>query len=213
MPNCRAIRVVIADDHTVFREGLSAIIGRSPDMSIAAEGQDWPEAIRKVSAHRPEIALLGARMPGMRAVEGVATIHRKCPGVGIVVLSAFDPEEEARRVVQAGAKGFLLKNCVQEELLECIRTVHEGRTFLAAETAAKLAARVQAPELTERQTEILQLVAEGKTNKEVGVAMGITEGTVKVHVNHIFRKLRVAGRTAAITKALQCGVVRLPTNI
>lgn len=213
MPNSHSIRVVIADDHTVFREGLTAIINRSPDMTVVAEARDWPEAVRKVSSHRPDVALLDVRMPGMRGVEGVATIYKKCPAVGIVLLSAFDLEEEVYRVVQAGAKGFLLKNCVQGELLECVRAVRRGKSFLGAGPAAKLAARVQSPELTERQTEILQLVAEGKTNKEVGVVMGITEGTVKVHVNHIFRKLGVAGRTAAITKALQCGVVRLPTNI
>jgi len=213
MPSLQPIRVVIADDHTVFREGLRAILDRSPGVSVIGEASDWPEAVKKTTSEKPDVALLDIRMPGMRAMEGVAAIHTKCPAVGIVLVSAFDLQEEVYRVVQAGAKGFLLKNCAEEELLACVRTVQAGKTFLGAGPAAKLAARVQGPELTERQAEILQLVAEGKTNKEVGAMMGITEGTVKVHVNHIFRKLGVAGRTAAITKALQYGVVRLPTNI
>lgn len=181
-------------------------------MSVVAEARDWPEAIRKVVSHHPEVALLDVRMPGMDAAEGVSSICRKYPSAGIVLLSAFDPEEEVYGVIQAGARGFLLKDCSRQELRECLRAVHEGKTFLARGPAAKLAARVQASRLTERQTEILQLVTEGKTNKEVGARMSIAEGTVKIHVNHIFRKLGVTGRLAAVTEALQRGIVRLPKS-
>jgi two-component system NarL family response regulator len=125
------------------------------------------------------------------------------------MFSAFDRDEEIYNVIRAGARGFLLKDCDREELRECVRVVHQGKTWLTGRAAAKLAARVQALELTTRQQQILELVAEGKTNKEVGNALSITEGTVKIHVNHILSKLGVGGRVAAVTRALQRGLVRL----
>jgi two-component system NarL family response regulator len=147
-------------------------------------------------------------MPGMSAAEGVAEIHRECPEVGIVMLSAFDAEEDVYGVMQAGASGFMLKSCSGTELRECIRIVHGGGTLLAPGPAAKLAERIQAPELTERQAQILQLLAEGRTNKEIGDALRITEGTVKLHVNRIFYKLGVRSRAAAAAKALHRGLAR-----
>lgn len=202
------IRIVIADDHTVVREGLSTMINRGTDMSVAAEATDWPEAIEQVVQKRPDIALLDVRMPGMSAADGVAEIHRECPEVGIIMLSAFDAEEDVYGVMQAGASGFMLKSCSGTELRECIRVVHGGGTLLAPGPAAKLAERIQAPELTERQSQILQLLAEGRTNKEIGDALKITEGTVKLHVNRIFYKLGVRSRAAAAAKALQRGLAR-----
>lgn len=182
-------------------------------MSVIAEAGSWPEAIQKVTEHRPEVALLDLRMPGMRAIDGVAILSKECPEVGIVLLSAFDADEEVYGAIRAGARGFLLKDCTRDELRECIRAVHEGKTWLARGPAAKLAERVHTPELTRRQIQILTLVTEGKTNKEVGALLNVTEGTVKVHVNHIFGKLGVASRTAAITKALQRGIVLLSKTV
>ena len=178
-------------------------------MSVIGEAHDWPGAVRKTVSHRPEIALLDVRMPGMDAADGVGAIHRKCPKVGIVMLSAFDPEEDVYRVIQAGAKGFLLKDCTREQLRQCLHTVSEGKTFLAPGPAAALAARVRGSALTDRQTKIMELVTAGRTNKEIGVMMSIAEGTVKIHMNHIFHKFGVEGRTAAVTKALEHGIVRL----
>ena len=202
------IRIVIADDHTVVREGLSTMINRGADMYVMAEATDWPQAIEQVTQKRPDVALLDVRMPGMTAAEGVAEIHRECPEVGIVMLSAFDAEEDVYGVMQAGASGFMLKSCSGTELRECIRVVHGGGTLLAPGPAAKLAERIQAPELTDRQSQILQLLAEGRTNKEIGDALKITEGTVKLHVNRIFYKLGVRSRAAAAAKALQRGLAR-----
>jgi two-component system, NarL family, response regulator len=209
MADSRRIRIVIADDHTVVREGVEAIINQTPDMSVIAEAGSWPEAIEKVMECKPEVALVDLRMPGMRAIEGVSILHKECAGVGIVLLSAFDADEEVYGAIRAGARGFLLKDCTRDELRECVRVVHEGKNWLARGPAAKLAARVHTPELTQRQIEILTLVTEGKTNKEVGALLNVTEGTVKVHVNHIFGKLGVGSRTAAITRALQRGIVLL----
>lgn len=202
------IRIVIADDHTVVREGLTTMINRGTDMLVVAEAADWREAVEAVTHHCPEIALLDVRMPGMNASQGVAEIRRECPQTGIVMLSAFDAEEDVYGVMQAGASGFMLKNCSGAELRECIRIVHNGGTLLAPGPAAKLAERIQAPELTERQGQILQLLAEGRTNKEIGDLLKITEGTVKLHVNRIFYKLGVRSRAAAASKALQRGLAR-----
>jgi two-component system, NarL family, response regulator len=202
------IRIVIADDHTVVREGLGTMINRGTDMCVVGEAADWPDAVEQVAQHRPDVALLDVRMPGMSAAEGVAKIHRECPEVGIVMLSAFDAEEDVYGVMQAGASGFMLKSCSGAELRECVRIVHSGGTLLAPGPAAKLAERIQAPELTDRQSQILQLLAEGRTNKEIGDALRITEGTVKLHVNRIFYKLGVRSRAAAAAKALQRGLAR-----
>jgi two-component system, NarL family, response regulator len=202
------IRVVIADDHTVVREGLTTIINRGMDMCVVAEAAEWPEAVEIVAQHRPGIALLDVRMPGLSASEGVAKIHQQCPEVGIVMLSAFEAEDDVYGVMQAGASGFMLKSCSGAELRECIRIVHGGGTLLAPGPAAKLAERIQAPELTDRQAQILQLLAEGRTNKEIGATLKITEGTVKLHVNRVFYKLGVRSRAAAAAKALQRGLAR-----
>lgn len=202
------IRIVIADDHTVVREGLSTMIKRGTDMCVVAQAVDWPDALEQVAMHRPDIALLDVRMPGMSASEGVAEIHRDFPEVGIVMLSAFDAEEDVYGVMQAGASGFMLKNCSGAELRECVRIVHDGGTLLAPGPASKLAERIQAPELTDRQAQVLQLLAEGRTNKEIGDTLKITEGTVKLHVNRIFYKLGVRSRAAAAAKALQRGLAR-----
>jgi DNA-binding NarL/FixJ family response regulator len=203
------IRVVIADDHTVVREGLSAIINGSTDMSVVAEACEWPQAVQTVAQFNPEVALLDVHMPGMRAAEGVAAIRKGCPEVGIVMLTAFDLDEDVYGVMQAGANGFLLKDCSGAELRECVRIVHGGGSLLAPGPAAKLAERIQGPDLTKRQAQILQCVAEGKSNKEIGAALSITEGTVKLHVNRIFYKLGVRSRAAAAAKALRVGLARL----
>lgn len=208
-----SLRIVVADDHMAVREGLTAMISKWANMSVVAKACSWPDAIQKVVRRRPDIALLDVRMPGLEAARAIATIHEKTPSVRIIALSAFDLEEEVYRVVQAGVKGFLLKGCTASELLRCIRTVRAGGTFFAAEPTARVASRIAAPQMTKRQTTVLELIAAGKTNKEIGSMMNVTEGTIKIHVNHIFRKLGVNGRTAAIAKALKRGLIRLPKTI
>lgn len=209
MQAAKLTRVVIADDHTVVREGLNAILNRIPGVSVVAQAESWSHAIPKVESRCPDAAILDVRMPGMEAAEGVAAIRSISPKVRIVLISAFDLEEDIYGVIQAGANGFLLKDCVPQEVELCLRTVLEGKMWLPPGPAAKLAARMHSPQLTRCQFKVLQLLAMGKTNKEVGSAMNITEGTVKIHVNQVFKKLGVDGRAAAITTALRRGLIRL----
>ena len=205
----RSIRIVIADDHTVVREGLISIINTIPGMSVIAQARSWSQAIAKIDSHRPEVAMLDLRMPEMEAADGVELIRRICPPVRIVLISAFDFEEDIYRVIRAGANGFLVKDCPRQEFQACLRAVLAGKTWLSPGSAAKLTARINAPQITPCQKEVLALMAAGKTNKEVGSAMNITEGTVKIHVNQILKKLGVGGRTAAVTRALQRGLFHL----
>jgi DNA-binding NarL/FixJ family response regulator len=201
---------VIADDHAVVREGLITVLQRlAPKVSVAGTARNWTEAIAAVDEQKPDLALLDVRMPGMVAAEGVRILRDKHPNIRIVLISAFDCDEDIYGVIRAGADGFMMKTSPPYEISACIRTVLEGKRWLPPGPAEKLLHRMQAPELTPRQMQILEMVADGKTNKEVGAALGITEGTVKVQLNHIFRKLNVSNRTEAITTGLQRGLVRL----
>lgn len=204
------MRIVIADDHLAVREGITALINRWVNMSVVARACNWPEAIRKILRKHPDIALLDIRMPGLEAATALAAIHKGNPSVYLIILSAFAVDEEVYSVIQPGVKGFLLKGCTASELLRCLRTVYDGGTFFAPEATAMLAARTLAPKMTKRQLRILELIAAGKTNKEIGAMTNVTEGTVKIHVNHILRRLGVDGRMAAVTEALKRGLVGLP---
>jgi DNA-binding NarL/FixJ family response regulator len=204
------IHILIADDHPVFREGLCALIARRPDMQVVAEASDGKEAVELFLRHQPDIALIDLRMAKIGGLEAILAIRRQTPEARIIVLTTFGSTEEVYRSIQAGVKGFLLKDAPREQLLECIRTVHAGGTFIPSDIAAKLAERLSAPELTPRELEVLRLLVDGKSNKEIGGVMDISEGTVKVHVIHILEKLQVSGRAAAITAALERGIVLHP---
>ncbi|MGH9717810.1 MAG: response regulator [Candidatus Acidiferrales bacterium] len=205
----RSIRAVIADDHMMVREGLTVVLNRIPGLSVVAQARSWTEAIPAIDRYAPDIALLDVRMPGMEAAQGVTILRHKHPALRIVLISAFDCDEDIYGVIRAGANGFVVKNCSPQEIPTCIRAVLRGKRWLPSGPAAKLAQRLQTPALTARQVEILQIVTEGKTNKEVAAVLKITEGTVKVQMNHIFHKLSVTNRTEAVTQAMQRGLVRL----
>jgi DNA-binding NarL/FixJ family response regulator len=209
MPKTNRVRILIADDHPVVREGLAALINRRTDMVVVAEVSNGREAVAQFLRHLPDVALLDLRMPGMDGVEASAAIRQKVPTARLIILTTFDEDEDIYRGLRAGAKAYLLKDAPRDDLLKCIRAVHEGQTIIPPPIAAKLADRLTTSELTRREIQVLQLVANGKGNKEIAVALSISEGTVKTHVSSILAKLAAGDRTQAVTIALRRGILRL----
>jgi DNA-binding NarL/FixJ family response regulator len=203
------IRVLVADDHAVVREGLAAIIGRQPDMRVVAEAQSGREAVALWKQHRPGVTLLDLRMPELDGVGALQEIRTEEPSARVIVLTTYDTDEDIYRGMRAGAKAYLLKDARREDLLDCIRRVHAGETFVPAGIAAKLAEHLGATELTFREAEVLRLMASGKTNKEIGCNLFISETTVKSHVKRIFAKLSVLSRTEAVAAASRRGLIHL----
>jgi two-component system, NarL family, response regulator len=204
------IRVLIADDHPVVREGLAAMVNRRSDMEVVGEASNGAEAVAVALAQRPDVVLMDLQMPQMGGVEAIARLRAEAPTVRCIVLTTFDGDEDIYRGIQAGASAYLLKDAPRDELLDAIRAVAAGQRRIPPEVAAKLADRMMSPALTERELEVLRLIVAGQSNREIGVTLGITEGTVKVHVNSLLTKLGVADRTQAVTTALQRGIVHLP---
>jgi DNA-binding NarL/FixJ family response regulator len=207
--NAAATRVLIADDHVTVREGLAAIIGRQPDMTIVAQAANGREAVDLWQQHQPDVVLLDLRMPMLDGVGAINEIRERCPDARIVVLTTFDSDHELLRAIKAGAKGYLLKDAQREELLECIRKVHAGGTYIQSSLTDKLAAVVSSKELTERELHVLRLLALGKSNRQIGADLYISETTVKSHLRSIFTKLNVLSRTEAIAVASRLGLVQL----
>jgi len=206
----KKIRVLIVDDHRVVRVGLRAIIDAEPDMQVVAEAGDGPAALAAYDEHKPDITLLDLRMPGMSGPEVLTALRQKDPSATVIVLTSYDADEDVYRAVQAGARGYLLKGTLPDGVLEAaIRKVHGGQRLLAPEAAARLADRMTSPALTPREVAVLELVAKGKSNKEIGVVLSLAEGTVKTHLKRIYDKLGVSDRTEAALVAVQKGIVTL----
>src|SRR5271167_611704 len=203
------IRVLIADDHVTVREGLAAMIGRQPDMMIVAEAPNGRDAVDLWRMHRPDVTLLDLRMPVLDGVGAMIDIRQLEPSARIVVLTTFDTDHEISRAIKAGAKGYMLKDAQREELLDCIRKVHAGETCIPPSLVAKLAAAVSSEALTGREQQVLTLLALGRSNKEIGISLTISETTVKSHLRSIFNKLNVLSRTEAIATASRLGMVQL----
>jgi two-component system NarL family response regulator len=203
------ISVLVADDHAVVRMGLRALLESQPDMEVVAEAADGATAVEAFTNLRPDIVLADLRMPGMGGREVIAAIQKVTPEAKVIVLTSFDGDEDIFRAVQAGARGYLLKACAPEELLEAVRTVHAGGRLLAPAVAARLAERVNSPSLTAREVAVLELVAKGLSNKEIGSALFLAEDTVKNHLKHIYAKLDVSDRTEAVLQAVQRGIITL----
>jgi two-component system NarL family response regulator len=204
-----AIRVMVADDHPILLEGLVVTINRQPDMTVVGQAEDGREAVRLFAQLAPDVGVLDLRMPVMGGIEATAAIRAVSPQARIVILTMFASDEDIYQALRAGARGYQLKEATIEELICCIRTVHEGRTCIPPAIATKLAERVGTIDLTTREREVLGLVAKGKGNREIGASLDVTEGTVKVHVNNILTKLGVASRTEAVNLAVRRGLVRI----
>jgi two-component system NarL family response regulator len=212
-PACsKEIRVLIADDHPVVREGLSALVTFQKDMRVVSEAANGRQAVQQFFLHRPDVLLLDLRMPEMNGIEALHAILAKAPEAKIVVLSTYDGEEDIYQAVKAGAKAYLLKDSPREQLLESIRAVHRGQRRIPSAIATRLVTHMQAPQLTKRELDIVRLMQSGKSNKEVGASLGVTEGTVKVHMSHVFKKLGATGRTDAIRIVLERGIVHLESS-
>jgi two-component system NarL family response regulator len=203
------IRVLIADDHVTVLEGLAAIIGRQADMKVVAQAGNGREAVDLWQKHRPDVTLLDLRMPTLDGVGAIDEIRRQNASARIIVLTTFDADNEIHRAIKAGAKGYLLKDARREELLDCIRTVNAGETSIPPALAAKLVDSMSSEPLTGRELDVLTLLARGKSNKEIGVNLYISETTVKAHLRSIFTKLNVLSRTEAIAAASRRGLVQL----
>jgi two-component system NarL family response regulator len=203
------IRVLIADDHVTVLEGLAAIIGRQPDMRVVAEAADGREAVELWQKYRPDVALLDLRMPILNGVRAIEEIRHHDASARIIVLTTFDTDNEVHGAIKAGAKGYLLKDARREDLLDCIRKVNAGETSIPQALAARLADSLRSEPLTGRELDVLTLLARGKSNKEIGVNLYISETTVKSHLRSIFTKLNVLSRTEAITAASRRGLVQI----
>jgi DNA-binding NarL/FixJ family response regulator len=203
------IRILIADDHSVVREGLASLIKRKADMAVIAEASNGREAVDRWKEHRPNVTLLDLRMPELDGVGAIKEIRQIDPDAHILVLTTFDGDEDIYRAIKAGAKGYLLKDTAREALMDSIRRVHAGETCIPSTLAAKLADRVSGEALSTREIEVLQRIAAGKSNKEIGAELFISEGTVKTHVKSIFSKLDVVSRTEAVATATRRGLIQL----
>jgi two-component system NarL family response regulator len=203
------IRILVVDDHKIVRQGLVALLNTVPEMKVVAEASDGEEAIEVYRRHKPDITLMDLRLPKMGGADVIARIRAEAPAARLIVLTTFDGDEDIFRAIQAGAKGYLLKGMDIDELTEAIRSVHAGKSRIPAFVAEKLAERMGGPALTTREIEVLKRIVAGRSNKEIGTDLFISEATVKTHVNSILGKLGVTDRTQAATSALQRGIVHL----
>jgi len=203
------IRILIVDDHFIVRMGLKGVLNMQPDMQVVAEAEDGPEAIRRFREHRPDVVLVDLRLPGMSGTEAIAAIRAEFPEASLIAVSTFEGDELVYRALQAGARGYLPKKVPREELINAIRTVHRGQRYIPVEIASRLADRMQQGDLSPREMEVLQRIARGLSNREIGAELGLHESTVKTHVNNILGKLGVSDRTLAVTTAIQRGLLQL----
>ncbi|MBD2018953.1 response regulator transcription factor [Leptolyngbya sp. FACHB-36] len=207
-PASKQIRILIADDHPIVRHGLVAILNAELDMQVVAEVGSGREAIEQYRLHQPDIVILDLRMPDIGGVEAITTIRSEFPNACIIMFTIYNTDEDIYRGLKAGAKAYLLKDTPLQVILEVIRSVCGGQRHISAEFYSKLAARLEQPELTPREFEVLQQMASGNNNREIALALSISESTVKAHVSSLLTKLGVTDRTHAVVAALRRGIIR-----
>jgi two-component system NarL family response regulator len=203
------IRVMLADDHAIVRNGVAQILNAQNGITVVAQAGDGAEAVDLYARARPDVALVDLRMPKLDGVEVVERIRSRFPDALIVMLTTFDADDDVDRALRAGAKAYLLKDVSPHELIACVRAVRAGQSWVSPAIATKLAERATGVNLTTREMAVLRLLAAGKSNHEIADALGISEGTVKIHLTHLFAKLGVASRTEAIATAVRRGLVRI----
>jgi two-component system, NarL family, response regulator len=202
-------RLMVADDHSIFRAGLAALLSLQPDFEIVAEAATAAEAIDVFRATNPELAIVDLRFPDRSGVDVILTLKAEFPHSCFLILTTFDTDEDLYRGIQAGADGFLLKGIANDELIATIRQTLNGRGGLSAEMGARLARRLAKPSLTAREAEILTALVDGRSNKELASQLFVSEDTVKFHLKGIFQKLGVLDRTQAVVAAVKQGIVKL----
>jgi len=211
------IKILIADDHPVVREGLSAMLSEEQDIQVVGEAGNGAEAVDKAQELQPDIVLMDLRMPEVDGVEAMRQIGAVNPDIRFIVLTTYDNDEYIFKGIEAGARAYLLKDAPREELFKAIRAVHKGESLIEPAIAGKvldrfaeLSRKAQVVEaLSEREVEVLKLMAKGAANKEIAAELSISESTVKTHIQTIFQKLGVGDRTEAVTEAIKKGIIRL----
>jgi len=202
-----SIKIMVVEDHHVVRQGLVALINGVQGMHVVAETADGRQAVDLFQEHLPDVTLMDLRLPGMSGVMAITRIRSKFPQARIIVLTTYDGDEDIHRALDAGARGYLLKGMSGDELMDAIRAVHSGKSRIPSEVAERLAERMARPSLTDREMDVLREIVSGKSNKEIGQELNISEATVKTHINSLLGKLGVTDRTQAVTTALQRGIV------
>ena len=209
MRKAKAIRVLCVDDHPLVREGVAALIETEDDVVSVGEAGDGKAAIEQYRKLKPDVVLMDLRMPGLGGVEAMTQIRREFPAARIIVLTTYEGDEDIHRALDVGARGYLLKDSGRSELLQSIRQVHAGQRHISVKAATWLAEHTPRTSLTQRELEVLRLIAEGLRNKEIGAKLYIAEDTVKIHIKNIFAKLAVIDRTEAVVAASRRGFIDL----
>lgn len=203
----QAIRILLADDHPPLRAGLAAILNSQPDLQVVAEASSGREVMESPEA--ADVYVLDLRMPDGDGIQTIKDLIARDPAAKVMVLTTYDNEEDIFRALEAGARGYLLKDTTREEIIAAVRQIHGGERYLPQAVAARLADRLIRPSLTPRELDVLRLVSRGRTNKEMASAMFISEETVKTHMKSLFQKLGVHDRAEAVSVSLQRGLIRL----
>jgi DNA-binding NarL/FixJ family response regulator len=203
------IRILTVDDHALLREGIAALVNAETDMKLVAEASNGHEAIEKFRLHRPDVTLMDLQMPGLNGIEAINEIRREFPNARIIVLTTYTGDVQVVRALQAGARGYMLKGHVHRELMETIRAVDAGQKRIPSEIAAELAEHLADDNLTQREIDVLRLIAAGNSNKLIADHLSLSEATIKGHVTNILSKLSANDRAHAVTIGLRRGIIDL----